>query len=373
MVKKRLLRIITIASIRRFAVLVSLCLVFGVTPSLAMENWKQAWERTLADAKKEGKLVVLNSFGGEGRNAIAKAFKKKYGIDMEFVTGRTGEIDTKMSTERRAGLYLEDVYMAGTGSLWSCRKLGFLAPLKPVIMLPEALDRKAWAGGQLNFADKDGLILNYQKRAVSAITVNGNIVKPGEIKSYKDLLAPKWKGKIVVMDPTKGSSGTIFFLVLWEIMGPDFTREFGKQDLAVTGDARQQAEWLARGKYPVSGTISSDIMTEFIKSGVPMKVILPAEGTVTAVAKGAVALIDKAPHPNAAKVLINWLLTREAQTLMSQINGDPSLRLDVSQEWVDPAVRIQQGMRYIDSDTEEMMEKRKELQKVSKEVWNIGR
>src|SRR3972149_9279886 len=86
------------------ASLLVLLLIFPIKPSVAAENWQQEWERTLSAARKEGKLVVLNSFGSEGRNAIARVFKKRHGIDMEFVTGRTGEIDTKLSTERRAGL-----------------------------------------------------------------------------------------------------------------------------------------------------------------------------------------------------------------------------------------------------------------------------
>src|ERR1035437_2858439 len=64
---------------------------------LAVDNWRQDWDKTLAAAKKEGKLVVLNSFGSDGRIAIAKSFKQKYGLDIEFITGRTGEIDAKMT------------------------------------------------------------------------------------------------------------------------------------------------------------------------------------------------------------------------------------------------------------------------------------
>jgi len=65
--------------------------------------------------------MQLVSLGSDGRIAIAKAFKKQYGIDMESITGRTGEIDTKIIAERSAGLYLEDLYLAGVRSAISNR------------------------------------------------------------------------------------------------------------------------------------------------------------------------------------------------------------------------------------------------------------
>lgn len=340
-------------------------------PGVAKPAWQQDWEKTLAAAKTEGKIVVLAEFGGAGLNTIAAAFKEKYGIEVEFMVGRAREVLPKLAAERRAGLYLGDIYLAGLSSLVVIKEPGFLDPVKPLLALPEVTDTKNWWNGEIFILDKEGLMLAYIIKAAAAVLINKDIVKPDEIKSYRDLLNPKWKGKITVMDPTIGAAGTFFFLILWEIMGPDFTREMAKQELAITGDARQQAEWLARGKYPVSGTISDAALNEFVKAGAPIKVVLPQEGTLITASTGAVSLINKAPHPNAAKVFVNWLLTKEGQTIMSEIFGAPSRRLDVPYEAWDPAFQIQPGFRYINSDNEEWIAKRLELQKISREVWNV--
>ncbi len=345
------------------------------TPSKPVEKalWQQDWEKTLAAAKNEGNIVVLTSFGGEGRDAIARAFKEKYGLGMEFVVGRSGEIATKVTAERRAGLYLEDTYLAGSSSLMEFRDADYLESLKPLLLLPEVLDPKVWLDGEPRFIDKEGLMLSHLVEAISGTLINTDLVKPDEIKSYRDLLNPKWKGKIVVMDPSMGSAGTAFFFLLWELMGPDFTRELAKQDLAITRDGRLQVEWIARGRYAISGTPSADIRNEFLKAGAPIKIIQPVEGTLSSSSKGVVALLKKAPHPNAAKVFVNWLLTKEGQTVLSQVSGQSSRRLDVSREGLDPATFILPGVKYVLDDTEEAVRKKMELQEVSREVWNIGK
>lgn len=340
-------------------------------PSGARQPWQDDWDKTLAAAKLEGKVVAISAFGGEGATTLAKAFNTKYGLDIEFVIGRGPENFVKINNERRAGLYLEDVYLAGLNSIVLVKDGGFLDPLKPLLVLPEVVDSRAWLYGELPFQEKEGLILRYIGKAVAPVLINTDLVKSDEINSYADLLSPKYKGKIVVMDPTIGAAGTVFFLVLWKIMGPDFTREMAKQDLAITGDARQAAEWLARGKYPISGTISDAALTEMVKAGAPLKIVIPKEGTIITSSTGAVAYMNRAPHPNAAKVLVNWLLTREGQTLMSRIFGAPSRRVDISYDWVDPAALINPALKYVNQDDDEVIKLTLELQNVSRDVWNV--
>ncbi len=341
------------------------------TGAVGKPAWQQDWDATLAAAKQEGKVVAITSFGGESTTLLAKTFKDKYGIDMEFVIGRAPEIDAKVKNERRAGLYLEDVYLAGLSSITLVKDAGFLDSMKPLLVLPDVTDPKNWMDGSIGYHEKEGLMIGYLIKGVAPILINTDIVKPEEMISYQDLMNPKWKGKIVVFDPTIGSGGTIFFLCLYEFMGPEFTRQLAGQDLAITGDSRQQAEWLARGKYPVSGTISDAALTEMMKAGTPIKIIMPKEGTVTTTSTGAMSVMNKGPNPNAGKILANWILTKEGQTLMSQIFGAPSRRTDIKYDWVDPAFLIKPGYKYIDSETDEMIAKRISLQTVSREAWNV--
>ncbi len=342
--------------------------------SQARPGWQQEWDKTLAAAKTEGKVVAFTSFGGQATNTIAAAVKEKLGLDLEFIVGRGPENITKAQNERRSGLYLEDINMGGLSELALFKDAGFLQPVAPALLLPEVLDSKAWMGNEVYIPDKDkgGLTLAYQSRVVGPLVVNTDIVKPDEIKSYRDLLNPKWKGKIVFFDPTKGGHGPITFMIFWEFMGEAFTRELAKQDLVIAGDARQQTEWVARGKYPITGVMASEMQAEFQKAGAPLKTIVPSEGTFLSASKGALGIMDRAPHPNAVRALVNWILTKEGQTLMSKVAGDPSRRLDVTREFVvDQALIPQPGGIYRPSDSEEMIKKRIELQKVAAEVWNI--
>ncbi|MBI4330108.1 MAG: extracellular solute-binding protein [Chloroflexi bacterium] len=334
--------------------------------------WEQDWEKTLAEGRSEGRVLLLSSFA-EARDTVGAAFKEKFGIEVEVVVGRDKEISAKVLNERRAGLYLPDIYLSGTSSIASFNELGpdFLVPMKPFLALPEVLDPKVWMDGGPKFVDPEGKVMSYLVGASAPMSINTDMVRTDEIKSYRDLLDRKWKGKIVVMDPSVGGAGTAFFFIVWELMGPDFVADLGNQDLAITTDARLQVEWLARGKYQISGAISSDVYTQFLQAGAPIRVIVPAEGTSITTGKGGVAILNRAPHPNAAKVLINWLLTKEGQTVMSRVANLSSRRVDVSTEWVEPYKLIVPGKQYIDGESAAALAKKAEMQKISKDVWNI--
>ncbi len=334
-------------------------------------NWQQEWDKTLAAARGEGKVVALSTLGLAASDAVGKAFKEKYGLDMEFIAGASSEVLARVQKERAAGIYTPDLYLTGAASIILLKNAGFMDSIRPLIFLPEVKDPKLWWANEISFVDKDGVMLVYQTRAIAPFIANTDMVKPGTIKSYRDLLAPRWKGQIVVYDPTIGSVGAAAFQVVWEVMGEDYVRQLGRQELVVTRDGRQQVEWVARGKYPISNTVFSTIQAQFVKEGAPLAVVLPEEGTLTSASQGTIGFLKNAPHPNAAKVFVNWLLTKDAQILMSKLTGDPSRRLDVSNEWTDPAVRVPPGTKFKSSDTEEMIKSRQELQKIARDAWNI--
>lgn len=334
-------------------------------------GWQKDWDNTLAAARTEGKLVAISTLGVQASDTMGKAFKDKYGIDMEFIAGASSEVYARVQKERNAGIYTPDLYLTGAASIILLKNAGYMDSIRPLIMLPEVKDPKVWLDNEINFVDPGGVMLVYQTRAIAPFLANSDLVKPGTIKSYKDLLDPKWKGQIVVYDPTIGSVGAAAFQVIWEVMGQDYVKALGKQDLVVTRDGRQQVEWIARGKYPISDTVFSTIQAQFVKEGAPLYVVLPQEGTLTSASQGTIGLLKNAPHPNAAKIFTNWLLTKDAQIVMSQLTGDPSRRLDVTNDWVDPAVRVLPGSKFKSSDTEAMLKARQELQNVAKDLWNI--
>ena len=334
------------------------------------QPWEREWDAILRTARREEIVTVVSGVGGNVRPLITEGFQKRYGIRVDFITGRGEELTQKIFTERKAGLYLQDVALFGaTTTINILKPANIIDPIEPVLALPEVLDKKAWLGGDLQFVDKDHLFLAYVFAVNVPIFINDDMVNKQEIRSYKDLLNPKWKGKMVINDPTVTGSGNNWFGVVGEkIMGWDYMRELAKQELFPVRDQRLQVEWLVRGRYPVSITAKTDTVEEFRKAGASITGILPVEGNYTTVGGGTVALIKNAPHPAAARVFINWLLTNEGQTLYSRGYGSPSRRLDVPIEG-DPMKIPQPGMKYFNSEEEDLILARPGHMKLAQEIF----
>lgn len=301
----------------------------------AQPSWKTDWNKTVAAAKQEGKVVIFATVVKATQTDLTASFVKEFGFQPEFRVMTATEYLTKMFTERRAGIYSTDLYMGGLTPPYSQLKpAGALDSLKDVLILPEVTDGSKWYGGRLPFIDRDNTVLAFGATAQSYISINTEKVKPGEITGYRELLDPKWKGQIVINDPTISGRGLDWFQVMDRLMGQDYMNKLLAQEPAVTRDRRIQVEWLARGKYSVGLALDTSVMQEFIRNGVLIKLVWPREGIQLGAEKGGLALISRAPHPNAAKVFANWILTKEAQGLWSRDEGLQSARIDLSADFL---------------------------------------
>ncbi|MBI4334304.1 MAG: extracellular solute-binding protein [Chloroflexi bacterium] len=198
-----------------------------------------------------------------------------------------------------------------------------------------------------------GMISSVQRQ----ISYNTDMIKEGEITAYKDLLKPQYKGKIAMADPTlTGTANALFShlaLQLWNLdEASDYLRRLLRdQETVIQREHRIVVEWVARGKYPVGLSGQQETVAEFLKMGAPMTVVVQKEGHAVDVAAGALGLPRVSPHPNAAAVFVNWILTREGQTLFAiKGYGSPSRRLDVSTEGIHPLFVPRPGEKLFDSD-----------------------
>ncbi len=345
-----------------------------LTQAPTKPSWQEEWDKTVAAAKKEGKLVIYTGAGTEVLTALRGAFKEKFGIDTEYVSGRGAELSAKIFAERRAGLLLGDLYLGGaTTMVLELKPAGVLAPLKPLLLLPEVLDIKAYFDDEIPFIDKEGMyIINYGLYAALHMAVNSDLVKPGDIQSFADLLDPKWKGKIVSYDPTQSGAAARFFAVyiMTGILNPDFHRQLVKQEPFITRDARLLVEWVARGKYPVGLAPQPDIIAEFQKAGAPLNWVSPREGAFLASGNsGAFSYFDQAPHPNTAKAFVNWLMTKDGLTLYSKASLSPTARKDVPTDFIEPDRIRNPAGKYFNSNKEEVLLKEGEMMKLAKEIY----
>lgn len=345
------------------------------TPSLSTEikpSWEKEWEKLVLSAKKEGKVVIISSAGGELSNAIFSAFRNKTQIAAEIISIPGAAGASRIVAEQRSGLYLFDVSLGGsTTTLTILKPAGALVPLEPVLMLPELTDpeliKKVWWNGKLRWLDKEKTDLAFLAALPPPVIINAELVKNDDIKSYKDLLAPRWKGKIVFHDPSRPGFGARMIAVLGEIMGWDYVRQLVPQ-VATNPDSRLIAEWVARGKYPIAMAVETPTVIDVQRAGAPIQFVMPVEGSYITSSAGGMALLKNAPHPNAAKLFVNWLLTKEGQTVYSRAYGQASARLDARTEGIIPESIPKPGVNYLIGDTEDFVLKQNQQNEKVKEI-----
>jgi ABC-type Fe3+ transport system substrate-binding protein len=319
------------------------------------------WEKVLAAAKKEGQVTVYIS----GYEEVLPDFEKEHpDIKLVSVTGRGSQLAQRMIAERRGDKFLADVFSSGGvttyGQLYMAKVLD---PIKPALILPEVTDPSRWYQKKHHYADPEGqFVFSYVGSATyGSISYNTKLVDVKEFKSYWDLLNPKWKGKIAARDiraPGPGSGNARLFYHHPEI-GPSFVRKlFGEMDVTLFRDYRQGPDWLAVGKYAICFFCDVDVSKQ---QGLPVDTFGPRvfkEGGGLVQQFGTLALINRAPHPNAARVFINWLLSRKGQialqkTLVGSESPPDSLRIDIPKDDVPVHSRRVEGVDYIDTSKPE--------------------
>jgi iron(III) transport system substrate-binding protein len=341
-----------------FSGLVSICGIVSqlvVGSAYGQTDWKKEWEKMLAAARAEGQVTVYAST----YERVLGAFKTEYPeIKVTSVGGRSSEVAARVAAERRAGKFLADVIAVGSNTAFNVLyRAKALDPLKPTLILPEVLDPSKWLGGEYPFVDPERqYVFVYLSNPSSVFDYNSKLVNPSEFKSYWDVLNLKWKGKIVSLTPTSTTMGsTLQFLYYHPELGQDYlTKLFGSMEATFSADPRQMLDWLAQGNYAICLGCRNNEIARAKKQGLPVGTLDTSawkEGGRISLS-GSLSLANKAPHPNAAKVFINWYLSRKGQIAVQKEGTSDdavnSRRIDIPKEDVDPANRLIEGRRYFD-------------------------
>jgi len=332
--------------------------------------------------KKEGQLVL---YASEGYEEVFRDFSKKYPeikVTLGIIYG--AESTSRFMAERRAGKYLIDLYINDNTTAFQLHKAKTLDPLKPFLVLPEVVGQSKWWQGKHHYVDPVGkYIFSFNGQARVEVSYNTNLLNPKEIKSYWDLLNPKWKGKIVGFDPRHPTTGTTLRLLYYNPeLGPKYiSRLLSEMEITFSRDARQITDWLSCGKFAVSMFASPDRLDlpEAKRQGLPVGLFDASsfkEGAALTAGPGGVALIDRAPHPNAAKTAINWLLSREGQIAFQnstdRSNTADSLRIDIPKDRILPESRRVEEVKYIVTDRADWMDMTP-INKVVNEAMKAGK
>jgi iron(III) transport system substrate-binding protein len=190
---------------------------------------------------------------------------------------------------------------------------------------------------------------------------NTKLIHPKEFRSMWDFLRPELKGKITARDiRTPGPGGiTIRFYYYVPELGSNFIwRLFSEMDVTLFRNQRQGIDWLATGKYPICVFCNQSTIETAKLQGLPVEKFGPMkEGMGLSSGGGGISLLNRAPHPNAAKLFINWYLSREGQIAVQSVEGgfSNSRRMDVPRDMIPPDRRLEQGVHYVDVDTADRM------------------
>lgn len=314
-----------------------------------------SWDEVLAAAKREGKVVVIGPPDSEVRKSLPAAFTARYGITVEYLGGRTSEAAEKLRAERRAGRYSVDVTIGGVQSMATIfHREKMLIPLRPELILPEVVDGSKWKKGELWFADPEQqYVLRLANTVSSSFYINTDKVKQDELRSARDLLDPKWRGKISTQDPTVPGSGSNFAAQLYVDLGKDFVKQlYVDQKVVINRDTRQLTDWLLRGTYPIALTAENDQVEAMRKEGLPVMTMGEMSDLRLSVSAGfgLVAIFTGAPHSSAAKVFVNWLASKEGLELWARATRTSPTRNDIDEaSFLPPADIPRPGTQYFDT------------------------
>jgi len=336
------------------------CLLGWVSTVIGAEQpkWQAEWQRVIEAAKKEGQLSL---YGGQEitHPEIIAAFNKEFPfIKITSASGRAADMMTRIVAERRAEKYLADITASGPNGPRMLYLNKILDPITPGFILPEVIDASKWYGGKHWYADPENKYLfMFEGTIVSTgLSYNTKLVQADEIKSYWDLLQPKWKGKLLAQDPRSAALATPVLILYHRAgLGPDFLRRFYTEtEITLFRDRRQGTNWLATGKFPLCHLCRE--IDKAVQQGLPVDDLPPDKlkegGTIGGGGSSVIALINRAPHPNAAKLFINWYLSRPGQITwqhvmnVKEVEASDSMRIDIPKDDVLPDGKRVAGKQY---------------------------
>ena len=308
-------------------------LVNGIHAADAPDEWKKVIEA----AKKEGKIVAGGPPTAVLRKQFKETFENRFGIELELLSAQGAQNAQRAMSEFKAGVKYFDVLHGGSGTIEPLKYENMLAPFMDFVILSDVKDPKQWWGGHMweDNVKTNRFIYSFSADFSVPPFYNTTLIKPDEITSFDDFLQPKWKGKIGMFEPRIPSAGQGLWGYLMRAKGKEFLQRLAEQNLFIHRDGQQIAVGLAKGNLAVALGLAQRFVDPYIKGGLPIK-------TLTSIKErlggsngfGAVAIMANAPHPNATKVYINWLLGKEGQELYGRALTQGSRRLDVDTKWL---------------------------------------
>ncbi len=320
--------------------------------------WEIEWDELVVAAQAEGELVWAGGAAiKEDFGPVQEAFTAKFGIKVIPQSGSSRQAQDRILAERQNGLFTTDMLSMSPRRGNIMIDNGALDPIPPQLFLPEVLDESLWWEGQHQYGD---LTRQYIFQVSSSVrganfTINYNLVNEDDINSYWDLLKPEYSDLLV--SGFIGEEGVGSSVVTWYLlpgMGPELLEKLILEtNIEMVGDLSIGKNKLITGDKGIGLFLGgTDDMVALAALGAPIKVLTKTmkEGGIIqgGGSSSVIMLMNKAAHPSAAKLFLNWYLSREGQTTM--VTAYPqrqSFREDVPTDLIPPELVRQEGASYL--------------------------
>jgi iron(III) transport system substrate-binding protein len=308
----------------------------AASPLTHMADWNAEWDATTAAAKTEGKLSLI-TLVGRGYTPVIERFERAFpGVKVEHLAESSGSAwQARVRNERRDRVRPFDLALVRPfedKALTVGRAENMWAPLRPLLFRPDVLDDGMWRDGvNARFMDQSGdLCFDWEYNVLHAFAINTDLVQEGEIRSVSDLLDPRWRGKLLLSEPRLGT-GLFSMASVANSMGRDAVRRLLKDQRPEisSGGLRNVTDALVHGRVPIALGVRPKALEEFRAEGLADKVKFLDLPEADFQLGPAVFHFDRAPHPAAAKLFANWILTKEGQSLLTSNLPTNSARTDV--------------------------------------------
>jgi iron(III) transport system substrate-binding protein len=339
--------------------------------SAADANWQERWKQVVAAAEKEGELNVSGPAGSLWRENLLTFHKAYPKINIRVTPFAGRDFWPRVMKEREVGQHLWDLRVGGAETqVYQLKKVNGLAPVRDMFILPEVADEANWRGGF------DHMFSDVDKKYVPSFTAyssplayyNTKLIKAEDVGTFKDLLDPKWKGKIAMVDP-RGGSTAVSMAIVYKKFGEQFVRTLlTTQSPVIVKNPRQMVGWFISGQYPIAMGMPNTSLLEFEAKGVEVPLGRISGLDIWSVGVGSIQVLEPRPHPNATIVFVNWLLTKDVQNLVTKGAQMNSRRKDVEPNDKDRILEWDRYQDYVSGQSEEFFPSMNEFKTLAREI-----
>ena len=305
-------------------------------------------------AAQEGKVVLYSCPGRQYVEPIARELERMYpGIKVEATYGKGSQLQEKIRSEARAGRPTADLFSCGWNALHRFGEEGYLGRY----VSPELKHFPA-AG-----LDQSGMKLPHSAH-IYGIVINTRMIGVEDVQSWADLANPKWRGKLAIQDPRRGGGFSWFVQTLVDPkLGESYVKKMAQQKIFFgrTNDLVQSM--LLRGEYAIHIAGTEERAARETEKGAPLKFIRPSDGAFYT--RIGLSMTKNAPHPNAAKLYLDFFLSEKGQKLLGETGYIPIRKGFRAKDGSDPL----QGVNLAYAQSDEGMAREPEFKKKVKEAF----